>query len=308
MDDLFRLLRSKQKELNIYSPYSFLHHTNKDTLTENTVIQPLIDGIKKDLFKVINIKKENKNHYFIEKYLKWDSEYFQIPTYKIELIIYYHDSATLLNEAINSYIEQIPENSYYFISIPTEDLILLQALGHTKFKLILTNLNFYLPNLNNHNEKRFAVRNASMDDISSLKSVASNMRNIFDRVHADPAFTNKVADEYLAKFLEESIKGFADFVLVPNLPHQEPFGFLAANKPLLVMGYNISKFVLAAVNSSVEKGWLYKLVSEMIYLLKEYNVDILTTTTQSANRAAIRVWEKSGFRLGYVTHIYSIKK
>lgn len=308
MEELLHLLRSKSEKLFCYSSFSFLKKVDRNELTEKTVINPIVSGIKEGELKVKNIKKGNENHYFIEKFLKWDSDFFQIPSYKIELIICTHTDSDLMRDAIQSYIGQIPKNAYCFIDIPTENTQLLQAMSNTKFKLIETRLNYYFPIPKNYSEPRYPVRKALVEDIDTLRNVAAKMRNIYDRVHADSSFTDDVADAYLAKFAEESVKGFADFVLVPDLKNTAPFGFLAANMPVMIEKNAVSKFVLAAIDSSVEKGLLHKLVTEMIYLLRENNADYLTTITQSANKAAINVWEKSGFKLYSVSHIYSLKK
>ena len=94
-------------------------------------------------------------------------------------------------------------------------------------------------------------------------------------------------------------------VLVPDVAGEKPFGFLAANNPKPVLGHNIAKLVLAAVDNSKQKGWLFHLLSGVIYELKGQRTDILTTITQASNKPAIRIWEKAGFRLGFVTHVYS---
>ncbi len=54
------------------------------------------------------------------------------------------------------------------------------------------------------------------------------MRNPFDRFHADPAFSQEKADEFLATYIEESIKGLADHIIVPNEPNVPPDAFLTA--------------------------------------------------------------------------------
>ena len=152
------------------------------------------------------------------------------------------------------------------------------------------------------------VRRAGIKDIPALRDVAKRMRNIYDRVHADPAFTAEEGDAYLGTFIEESVKGFADMVLVPDVTGEKPFGFLAANNPRLVLGHNIAKLVLAAVDNSVHKGWLYHLLTGVIFELKGQKTDILTTITQASNLPAIHTWEKAGFKLGFVTHVYSFSR
>ena len=185
---------------------------------------------------------------------------------------------------------------------------LIQGLSQTGFRLVETRLNYYYTAFDEAVPPPVPVRRAVTKDIPALRDIAMRMRNRYDRVHADPAFETGEADAYLGTFIEESVKGFADMVIVPDLPGTEPFGFLAANNPEKVLNYRIAKLVLAAVDSRDHKGWLAHLLSGVIQELKKQNTDILTTITQASNRPAIRTWEKAGFRLGFVTHVYSYTK
>jgi dTDP-4-amino-4,6-dideoxy-D-galactose acyltransferase len=308
-DILEILLYDKKEELLIYSPYNFIRNIDKIKLVEDTLIKPLLINIQnnKNQIQIINI--ENQQHFFITKLLDWDTNYFGFPVYKIELIIYNHQIKSILNKAIKSYIKHYVErNSYHFINIPCEDIMLTQALCNTGFQLVETRLNYFLSNLQNYKINHYPIRRAGHRDIKLLSQIAIKMRNNFDRVHADPAFSKEIADVYLGTFISECIKGFSDIVLVPDIPGIKPFGFLAGNKPDDIIGIKVSKLVLAAVDNTVQKGWLFKLLSQMISILKEANADWLTTITQASNRPAINVWEKAGFKLGFTTHIFSIKK
>lgn len=96
------------------------------------------------------------------------------------------------------------------------------------------------------------IREANYNDIPNLKRIASEMRNPFDRFHADTIFDSQIVDEFLATFIKESIKGFADYTMVPNESGIPPDAFLTAK--LLkddwpVIGAKVSKMVLSAVSS-----------------------------------------------------------
>jgi dTDP-4-amino-4,6-dideoxy-D-galactose acyltransferase len=308
MIQLEQLLESKKNDLIIYSPYNFINELEPKAIVEGTVIESIINEISSNVLNVIKIEISGKEHFFFIKHLDWDTNYFGFPSYRIELILYDHNELFILSKAINKFIELSKEKSaYYFINIPCEDILLIQAMCKTKFKLIETRLNYYLHDVKKYMNKKFSVREAKYEDIEILKNIAIKMRNKYDRVHADPAFTSNQADNYLGKFLEESFNGFADILLVPDVPQIEPFGFLIANKPKDILGINVSKLVLAAIDNTIMKGWFYKLLDEMINKVKEFNADYLTTITQASNKAAIRTWEKAGFKLGYTTHIFSFK-
>jgi dTDP-4-amino-4,6-dideoxy-D-galactose acyltransferase len=307
MSEQFRALLYKRKtELSVYSPFTFLKEKDAGSISEETIINPLLRDINEGFCKVEEIVINKKTHYFVFKNLKWDSDHFKFSINRIELILFDHHDPMLLNKALKVVTTSIIKPcEYFFITVPCEELVLIQALAGTCFRLVETRLNYFLSDLAGYEAQRFQVREANYDDIMILKNIAVKMRNKYDRVHADPAFTTKEADNYLGIFIEESVKGFADTVLVPYIKGIEPFGFLAANNPKKVLGKNIAKLVLAAVDNSQYKDWLSKLLSEVIYKLKEQSADYLTTITQASNRKAIRIWEKAGFKLGFTTHIFS---
>jgi dTDP-4-amino-4,6-dideoxy-D-galactose acyltransferase len=307
INEAFELLRLKQRALFIYSPFPFIKNVSPSEIFEFTIIKPFFDDCKKGRIEIRKVTESGFDHYFFIRYLKWDTNYFGYPTYRIELIIYDHRDTYVLNKALNALLtvyENI-EKVYILINIPAEDLLLIQAIGSTKFKLIETRLNYYLSDLRNQKDEIYKVRDATIEDIESMKNVAMIMRNQYDRVHADPAFSSKQADEYIGKFVEESVKGFADIVLVPDIANTPAFGFLAGKNPVNILGNNISKLVIAAVDNSNYKGWLFILLSAMILRMKQNGSDYLTTITQASNRPAIRTWEKAGFRLGFTTHLFS---
>ena len=309
MQGIIDLLEFKKNELFIYSSLNFIRDINKESLVEETLINPIIKDIKSGITKITEIKTNGESHFFILKQLDWDTKYFGFPIFKIELILYKHNKVSILNSAINKFVDLFASNNEYFmINIPCEDLILIQAFCSTKFRLVETRLNYYLSNIQNYESPRYATRNATISDSNDLRKVAIKMRNQYDRVHADPAFSTLIADDYLGDFIVESVKGFADIVLIPDVLGKKPFGFLAGNYPSNILDVNVSKLVLAAIDSSVEEGWLNKLLSEMIYNIKDAKADYLTTITQASNKPAIRTWEKAGFKLGFTTHLFSYKK
>jgi dTDP-4-amino-4,6-dideoxy-D-galactose acyltransferase len=137
------------------------------------------------------------------------------------------------------------------------------------------------------------------------------MVNPYDRFHADISFQKDDADRFLGVFAEESIKGFADYVMVPNEENVPSDSFLTAKyyknwwKPI---GIKVSKMVLSAVSSSTNKGWYVKLISEMAYHLKEQGADFALMHPASTNKAVIHSYEKLGCKLGKVSHILSYRK
>jgi dTDP-4-amino-4,6-dideoxy-D-galactose acyltransferase len=197
------------------------------------------------------------------------------------------------------------KHSFFFIDIPTEDAYLIQALCESGFRLTETRLHYALSNLDSYNSKRYPVRKATEFDIENLKKVAIKMRNPYDRLHADVAFTQDTSDKYLAAYIENSVRGFVDLVLVPAAGEGPPDAFLTLLYPVRVLDKMVSKLTCTAVSNETRKGWSVKLLSEMVHVLKDKGADYLLCDTQAPNRGVIRVLVSMGFSLAYVTHIFS---
>lgn len=308
-NDFFLLLERKKDVMFYYSPFSFLREVDPVILCTETFIDPLKKEINAGKSFVSRLEVEGCSTWVVWRPLVWDSEYFRRKVIKIDLILPDHDNARAIGLAITGFAgREAGNDGYISIVIPCEDLLLIRAMAQTGFHLVETRLNYYFNSFEHVNLPSAMVRKANEGDIPELREVAVRMRNMFDRVHADPAFDHETADAYLGTFIEESVKGFADMVIVPWLEGVKPFGFLAADYPVEVMNTRIARLVLAAVDNSVHKGWLSKLLEGVLFELKQKKTDIVTTITQASNRPAIRTWEKAGFRLGYVTHLYSYSK
>jgi dTDP-4-amino-4,6-dideoxy-D-galactose acyltransferase len=191
--------------------------------------------------------------------------------------------------------------------VPSFDHELIQLLNSLRFGLIETRLHYFNNDLENFTADRYEVRDATGDDIPILTKVAADMRNAYDRFHSDINFSDDLADEYISKYVENSINGFADIVLVPS-GESPAHSFLTANtmsNSWERLGYRVSKMVLSAVSAETNRGWYKKLISEMTYRLCEQGAQSIYMNTQSTNIAVFYTWEKLGYRLGRATHVLS---
>lgn len=308
MNEIKEIMNQNRNGLFYYSPYNFIRDINPVLLVNETIINPTITDLENGKLQVECITIQGQNHFFIIRYLNWDSEYFGFPSFRVEYILYTHKSPDILQSAIHHFCNcKSEKNSHYFFEIPCEDLLLLQSLTGTKFKLIETRIHFYLHKFNASYKERYSIRSASLSDIDALKKVAMKMRNKYDRVHADPAFSLQQADEYMGTYIEECIKGFSDFIIVPDIPDIPASGFCVGNKPRNILGINVSKLIITAVDKDLAKGWLIKLSKELLQILKNENADYVLVNTQAPNRASIHTLLKCGFLIGFVTHIYAFK-
>ena len=295
--------QARQEKLFFYSPYNFIQDISKE-IQLNIVKLQLEDITTQE--KIINI--QGTQFSFYQQFLAWDTEYFKIPTYKLLTVLFENTTYLTLQNAVKDFVNKTTSENrgYYFIEIPSEDTMLLQALTANGFKFVETRLTYFRGNLDAlDTPQRYQVRKAKNSDIDMLKEVARNTRNIYDRIHADTNFNIEIADEYLATYIENAIKGFADIVLIPNDQNYPSEAFLTANylkHEWKALNKNISKMVLSAVAPSC-KGWYQKLITEMTYHLKDNGAEYIFMNTQSTNRAVFKIWERLGYRLGSTSHI-----
>jgi len=298
-------MRNSSDVIQYYSPYSFSRKTSFEART-GIVKKTLICCDK------FTFKSDQQIGTVYYKVLDWDSNFFGLKTIRIHFIESTNIGPTTLVEMIDAFdLYSFDKHNcqYMFFEIPSEDILLLQALGESSFKLIETRLHYYYENLQTYEySKRFGVRQATSDDIENLRQVAARMRNKFDRFHADTTFDQELADNFLAKYVEESIKDYSDLVITPEMEGIASDSFLAVNfceKDWPDLGMKVSRMILSAVSSTTNKGWFLKLVSEMNYILKDNGVEVVFYTTQSTNRAVYHVLTKLGFQLGAVGHVFS---
>jgi len=304
------LIEQRQQILICYSPYNHLKGIDEILIFDHTVRERILAYENKpDHFGWTTVIS-GEPHHILFRHLKWDSDFNQIPTFKMEYILFGHDRIGLLMDAVSRFVEHLFSDGpkYCFFEIPSEDILMIQALNLCRFRLTETRLHHYLSNLEQFHHPRFRVRRAGQEDIPTLCEVAKNSRNPYDRLHADAFFENHLADEYLATFVANAVNGFSDLVLVPDEPGVPSKAFLAANirdNASDGLCTKISRLALAAVDPAC-KGWFSKLTSEFVYLARGAGSQFAMTTTQATNRGSIRSFEKLGFRLGSVSHIFSI--
>lgn len=298
------LLANRQAKLVYYAPYNFIRSITTEAHIVNWIL-PKIDTLTKHTSTHANTLVD----IYYEK-LEWDTNYFNIPTYKLNYILFNQNNIAAVKQSVSDFVNTFNNNDYIICEVPSEDIDVIQALTQNGFSLIETRLTYYNNNLANFNEKRHSIRAANLDDTQNLMRVAMEMKNDYDRFHADNIFSTEQADNFLATYIQQSLKGFADVVLTSNESGLPSDSFLTANylkHEWTKTQVPVSKMVLSAVSSQTNKGWYKKLISEMTYHLMEQGAQYIFMNTQSTNRAVYHTWEQLGYKLGGVTHVFSKK-
>ncbi len=302
-----KLIDSRKETLYHYSPYSFFPKSDKNKIFDSSIKNTFLREIANHEFQTHEFVVEDKYYIFLVKYLKWDTMYFEMPTYKLIAILYENNDYKCLKLAVKLFIDNFfkQKGTYCYTEIPSEDIWTIQALNENGFKLVETRLTYYLDLLHFSNE-RYLTRQGRTEDMENLKRVAMEMRNIYDRFHSDNVYNIQKADEFLATYIEESLKGFSDYVIVPNEQGVPPDAFVTANYLISewdLIGEKVSKMVLSAVSSDTCKGWYIKLISEMAYHLKDIGANYAFMHPATTNRAVIHSYEKLGCKYGKCVHV-----
>lgn len=299
-------IKARKELLYRYSEFSVARKVPYQ-LAVNNYVKSLED------FIIEKIIIDGYEYYFYFKNQEWETNYFNRQTYNLKNVLFNNNNLEQLSEAVSRFMlnfEKVNKLSF-FIEIPSEDILLIQALNLNKWRLIETRLHYYIDNLSNFEQPRYKVRMANKDDINRLKYVAKFMRNKYDRFHADLSYDVNIADEYLATYIENSINGFVDYIMVPDENDVPSDSFLTANLQKSVwdeLKTPISKMILSAVSSETNRGWYKKLISEMTYKLCDDGAEVIYLNTQSANIPVFYTWENLGYKLGRTTHILSFSE
>ncbi len=136
-------------------------------------------------------------------------------------------------------------------------------------------------------------RDAKESDLPIIKDIARNSYKI-DRFHSDEALDNDMCDKYYEKWVENSVHGFAERVIVPEY-NGKVCGF-STWKTYIDEG--VGRLVLTAMDDSVRGLGIYtRMVAEGVkWIQKEYsNLKGVMAGTQLDNIPSQRAWIRVGF-------------
>jgi len=300
MDKLFS---SDSDDLCFYSEYSGIPGVDRIELVEK-IVAPWLASLNEDSDCSIQVGRG----LVLFSQLQWDSEYFGLPIYKLHGT-FGPDCRAALNQLIQE-LELRHGRFYIYVDVASEHTETLQVVSSRGFRFVEPRVTFVRDQLSSFDQPRYPVRRAQLEDIPLLREVAEHCVNRFDRLHADAYFSEDTANGYLATYVENSVRGFADVVLVPDAARVPAKAFLTGRYSLdqcSKIHLQVARLVLGAVHPECA-GWFRKLSSEMTYDMRDVGAEAILMTTQTANRAAIRAMENLGYRIGSVTHVLAYSR
>ncbi|MBC6607145.1 hypothetical protein H8B13_09970 [Hymenobacter sp. BT188] len=300
------LLAQRATVLAFYSPYNFLrdvvsHQLQQELFGAGRIAKFGVESSHDTIFT-------HKAGQLLYSALPWDSNFFSTPTYRLLTGLFEAKCPPASRiEAVKSFEESLAARGdyYCFSEVPCEDVVMLQTLTASGWRLVETRLLYYRDNLDDFNHPRYPVRIAGPEEEEQIAQISASARNEYDRFHADPWFGASRADAFLAKYASAAVQGYCDAVLVPNEPHLPVDSFLAISdlqEDSDALGVKLSRIALTAVGPQ-NRGWHARLVSETVHRARTRGAKAVLMTTQSTNRAVFRTSEKLGFKLGGSSHI-----
>lgn len=302
------LLAAREAALFFYSPYNFLRSIPADTQQKLYGTGRIVQLAESGGSEVLTVGEGPEQTQLLYSHLKWDSEFFGTPTFRLQTGLFAAESVLASRVAAVQQLQQqlAATGDYYcFSEIPTEDTQLLQTLTASGWRLVETRLLFYHDQLASFTQPRYPVRQAEPAEAEHVGRISAAARNPYDRFHADAWFGPEKADAFLARYASASVLGYCDAVLVPDEPGLPVDSFLAISdlKPdAAQLGLGLSRVVLTAVGPA-NRGWHLRLVSETVQRAHENGAQYVFMTTQATNRAVFRTCEKLGFKLGGSSHV-----
>jgi hypothetical protein len=254
-----------------------------------------------------NYLKDDSGNSLTYELLAWDSEFFGRPIYKVHFLSLAPNSSTTHIEALldKLFLSLHKPNweIYFFVEVASEDLEVLETVSRRGWKLIETRLTFFNADISVIGSTiQDQVRLATHDDIDELRNTAIMAKNHFDRFHSDSYFSENEIDRFMGIFIENSVKGREDYVVVPKTGLAN--AFFAGSKVQIDDNIAVGRMTLSAVSTD-RKGWHLNVTQGLCHYFIQDQIKTAVMTTQSTNRAVLTNLMKLNFRFGRSAHVFS---
>ena len=254
-----------------------------------------------------NCIKDDSGNSLTYELLNWDSEFFGRPIYKVLFLSLTPNSSTTHIEALLDKLflslHKPTVRIYFFIEVASEDLEVLESVSRMGWKLIETRLTYFNSDISLIGSTiQDRVRLATHDDIDELRNTAITAKNHFDRFHSDSYFSEDEIDRFMGIFIENSVRGREDYVVVPKTGLAN--AFFAGSKVQIDEDIAVGRMTLSAVSAD-RKGWHLNVTQGLCHYFIQDQIKTAVMTTQSTNRAVLTNLMKLNFRFGRAVHVFS---
>ncbi len=223
------------------------------------------------------------------QYLDWDSSFFGLHIARLKI-----DCLTPENiPEILAWCRQFKIDCLYFLA-GSADAGSIRLAEDNGFCLVDVRVTLERANIDGSSESDshpgVVIRNARTDDLPALRSIA---RECFhdSRFYFDSHFSRSLCDSLYETWIEVSVNGYADAVLVAE-SEGEPAGFITCKQADQVTG----EIGLLGVGS----GWRGRGIGKALIMaglswFNSHRLQKVSVVTQGRNLSAQRLYQRCGF-------------
>jgi len=224
----------------------------------------------------------------------WDSQFFGLSIARA--VPSRLDEPT--REAVLGWCRSHGTDCLYFLGAP-DDTATIQQLDAGGFQLVGVRVTLARPAGSGRGDVRGHVRQAAADDIPALRDIASSAHRD-TRFHADSGFDAARSDELYATWIENSVRGWADQVLVAERD-EAPVGYVtlhaeAPDDPTGSAGRTARIGLFAVHEQYRSQGIGRDLLRSAADALASAGVTGTSVVTAGRNIAALRLYKSEGFK------------
>lgn len=296
-EHLYRFLKNNRYLIDEY----YRDIVNKDKFLKNEVRK-----YEEGDFEIVKyFLKDNKIEglYSLKK-LDWDSRLFKKNIWKMKLILNTNISH-YISRLKSDFIEECNKHDIQHVSchVKSKDYISAQTLEKIGFKITDTmirfgiNLDTYKRNNNKDDSTSIVIRQYEKEDYNKvLNLVKETFKNYPNRFRNDSSFEREKCDEFYLEWARNSMKGFADLIIVAE-HNNDIVGFATAKyKKPFNNGLIVAEGQLAGVLESCRgQGLNTRMLKERLNITSKY-ADFYEVGTQIYNYGSQRTFYKCGLK------------
>ena len=225
--------------------------------------------------------------------LQWDSQFFGLSIARA--IPSRLDAPT--RDAMLEWCRSRGIDCLYLLAAP-DDPATIQQLDAGGFQLVSVRVTLSRPAESGRGEVRGRVRQAAADDIPALRDIAWYAHRD-TRFHADSRFDPARSNELYATWIENSVRGYADQVLVAERD-DAPVGYVTLHaegpKAATGPGGRTARIGLFAVHEQYRHHGIGRdLLRTAAQMLASAGMTETSVVTAGRNVAALRLYKSEGF-------------
>lgn len=221
--------------------------------------------------------------------IPWDSRFFGV---SIARAIPKRLDASAL-DAILDWCRSHGIDCLYFLGVP-DDTTTIQHLDAGGFQLVGVRVTLARPAESGRGDVRGHVRRAVAGDIPALRDIASSAHRD-TRFHADHRFDAARSDELYATWIENSVRGYANQVLVAECDNA-PVGYLTLHVDEPDVGRTARIGLFAVHDRYRNQGIGRDLLRSAAQVLDVAGVTETSVVTAGRNVGALRLYKSEGFK------------